>query len=384
MNANLESRKQSIQVNDLPVAFQDAIEITREFGFRFIWIDCLCLLQDCDKDCENECLRMAGIFRCCHIAIAAFRFSTSKQGSQGFLNREPFKRPKSIQIDLTDFCPNILSAFVSVRKHESCPALLPSLHASRRSNEELMKPSGLFSRGWVFQEMALAPRMLEYSSELKWHCNELQICDCREPSTADDRTFVSINRANVRSLTSYTIEDQKVVWMAIVKRYVQLDLTKPTDLLPGLSGIAPLYPMRASNQYLSGLLSESLPDNLLWYRSTPAPRQEEYLAPTWSWAINTGPCKLQTFKYSDKDWEPTERTPEIQDSKCQADRGHPFGKVSGGYLVVSARSFPAELLWAGDQGKGQGQAALDQQKTTYRLVFAQSQRDAYEPHWYKI
>jgi hypothetical protein len=46
----LEEWTRGIDVCTLPRSFQDAITVTRELGFRYIWIDALCIVQDSPRD----------------------------------------------------------------------------------------------------------------------------------------------------------------------------------------------------------------------------------------------------------------------------------------------------------------------------------------------
>ena len=41
----LEKLKKGISLEKLPRTFQDAIHITRRLGFRYLWIDSLCIIQ---------------------------------------------------------------------------------------------------------------------------------------------------------------------------------------------------------------------------------------------------------------------------------------------------------------------------------------------------
>jgi len=49
---NLEERKKGIPWPELSKTFQEAIQITREFGCQYLWIDSLCILQDSVQDWE--------------------------------------------------------------------------------------------------------------------------------------------------------------------------------------------------------------------------------------------------------------------------------------------------------------------------------------------
>lgn len=55
---NLSERQIGIPFSSLSKTFQEAIQITRAFGIRYIWIDSLCILQDSIADWEygNETL----------------------------------------------------------------------------------------------------------------------------------------------------------------------------------------------------------------------------------------------------------------------------------------------------------------------------------------
>lgn len=44
--SSLAKRIEGIPWDDIPKTFQDAILLTRELGFAYIWIDSLCILQD--------------------------------------------------------------------------------------------------------------------------------------------------------------------------------------------------------------------------------------------------------------------------------------------------------------------------------------------------
>lgn len=51
---------ESLPWPEMPRLFQDAIKLTFELGFQYIWIDCLCIVQDSEfgADWLKECKRM--------------------------------------------------------------------------------------------------------------------------------------------------------------------------------------------------------------------------------------------------------------------------------------------------------------------------------------
>lgn len=47
---NMEQRKQFVDRSTLPKTFTDAIVVCRHLGIRYLWIDSLCIVQDCKTD----------------------------------------------------------------------------------------------------------------------------------------------------------------------------------------------------------------------------------------------------------------------------------------------------------------------------------------------
>ena len=58
----LQELEQSIPLQQLPMVFQDAIRITYDLGFRYIWIDSLCIIQDSRDDWHKESLAMDRVY----------------------------------------------------------------------------------------------------------------------------------------------------------------------------------------------------------------------------------------------------------------------------------------------------------------------------------
>ena len=74
-------------LSDLPKSFQDAIEVTKRLGQRYIWIDFLCIVQDSYEDWLHESAMMQDIYAHSLMNIAALGASDTERGS--FVNRHP-------------------------------------------------------------------------------------------------------------------------------------------------------------------------------------------------------------------------------------------------------------------------------------------------------
>jgi len=69
--ATLLDRMQTIPFQILPKTFQDAVIVTRQLGLRYLWIDSLCIIQDCIDDWRYEAARMAAVYSNAVVTVAA-------------------------------------------------------------------------------------------------------------------------------------------------------------------------------------------------------------------------------------------------------------------------------------------------------------------------
>ncbi len=76
---------------ELPRSFRDAIKITRELGFRYLWIDSLCIIQDSVEDWELESAAMRDVYRNAAVTLAA---AASKNSQGGMLNLFGYDQPE--------------------------------------------------------------------------------------------------------------------------------------------------------------------------------------------------------------------------------------------------------------------------------------------------
>ncbi len=78
--SNLQGRCLKIPFGDLPLLVQDAVNITRRPGYRYLWIDSLCIIQDSREDWLAESVNMGNIFKNSAMTLAAEASSDSSVG----------------------------------------------------------------------------------------------------------------------------------------------------------------------------------------------------------------------------------------------------------------------------------------------------------------
>jgi hypothetical protein len=82
---NYQQRLKGFSIYDLPRTFQDAIEMVRALGLRFLWIDAICIIQEDEGDWYKESARMKDVFTTAYCTIA---IDSAKGWTEGFRERE--------------------------------------------------------------------------------------------------------------------------------------------------------------------------------------------------------------------------------------------------------------------------------------------------------
>lgn len=254
---NLDVHKAGISISCLPLTFRDTIAFTKSLGIRYLWIDSLCIVQDSAVDWRMEAASMGSYYGNAYLTIAATMSTSADDG----LFQEPF------YVTL-----GTATQTWKVRAHRHLQ----------------FANSPLFTRGWIFQERLLSPRVVHFAcSELVFECCETSTCECGQ--SMPDRNW-QIKQEYLNGMRIKKFFESSTVpntWHRMVEAYCRLSLTNPSDIMPALSGLAEqVRTRREGSVYLAGLWSDTIMDDLLWrvrlqdYRFMVRP----WRAPTWSWA----------------------------------------------------------------------------------------------------
>jgi hypothetical protein len=279
---NLALQMQGIEWDLLPRTFQEAITIVRALDVRFLWIDSLCIVQDDMLDWKEESVRMAVTYSNSHINIAA---------TGAFDSRGGCLYPRSLK-HLVPTC-DVKSFAINNSKDPQTPAIFvrPSLervhqrYSTRKSHESDLPDSQtvpLLSRAWVFQERHLAPRTLHFHpSEMVMECKSSLCCECSGLDKVVPRT-----RRRSLHLESSDRSDIFNSWLDVVEEYSKLRLTRKSDRLPALTGVATVFQKKLGCGYLAGIWEDDIARGILWDESIRSERRTRRhgSAPTWSWA----------------------------------------------------------------------------------------------------
>jgi hypothetical protein len=94
---NLKAHLQGITFRKMPKSIQDAVVLTRELGFRYIWVDALCIVQDSREDFLREAAVMGDVYSLAALTIAA---KDSADCSGGCFRRRSWASAAVLPLDL--------------------------------------------------------------------------------------------------------------------------------------------------------------------------------------------------------------------------------------------------------------------------------------------
>jgi hypothetical protein len=278
-----------IPISRLTKTFQEGIEVARSLGLEAMWIDSLCIFQDKDdlSDWRKECGRMADIYQCSAWNIAATAGLNGNEGCYAQTQERWLVGSPTVFFSNNYVIQGSTGYKVVPR---GWYAVVP-----KEFVQTGLAQQPLCNRGWVVQERLLAPRTLHFSaSEMFWECLTLFACEtfpCGVPNSilGMDSARPETKRWNAPESLEQNTRDE--IWDSIVKDYTRCSLTKQTDKLIALAGIAKAVQRVFNDHYLAGLWGSSLPMSLLWEvtRDSAGSKKsgkenDSYRAPSWSWA----------------------------------------------------------------------------------------------------
>ncbi|KAF8551532.1 HET-domain-containing protein [Imleria badia] len=291
---NVDKLMVEISMQALPKTFQDAVIITCRLGYRYIWIDSLCIIQDSPDDWRACSAVMGDIYANSICTVAALTAHNSHEGCFFDDTRNPlFFRP--YRISDRWYVEGNRNVGVDLRVGLSA---LP-----------------LHTRAWVVQERILAPRTLYYGSNgLAWECTE---CSATEAVPWGDVSTFS-PKASFFDIQQQSPDAIYDCWTDIQISYTRCQLTRFSDRLVAISGVVKRIEMLTGWVNVWGLWKEQLSRELLWFVEEPTRgRPEQYLAPTWSWVGIEGRVMMAIGSAEKRIW-----MAEVVDVGTLEGRGH--------------------------------------------------------------
>ncbi|OJJ76894.1 hypothetical protein ASPBRDRAFT_219208 [Aspergillus brasiliensis CBS 101740] len=311
--ANLKTTKETlmkhyhhIDKDHMPKTMQDAVEVCWRLGIRYLWVDAICIIQDDElgADWYEQSSEMDLIYSSAYVVIAA---DNAEDCSEGFLGASNIQQLREVTVDW------INDTFICRDKP----------NGQRDDPSFLLNRTPLSRRAWTLQETLLPHRVLHYTgTEIVLRVGETFYCQCGE-------------------CIFHHVGTRHSDWHQIVSHYSFRQMTKPSDKLSALSGLAARM-SDGERKYLAGLWSDTLVIDLLWYVTGSGlhTRPEPWRAPTWSWASMDGGISYFT-RFSYYDFLPAL---DIIEAECTCISVNSFGPVSSGLIELRGKLVPVEMV----------------------------------------
>lgn len=225
--------------------------------------------------------------------------------------------------------------------------LIPKRWAARPDGYCMLNEEPLSERGWALQERLLASRTLHFGSTQMFF-------ECYGHFRSEDgfRMRGRLNSIHNDPHQHYPLADPdsslrsslyrgSELWYQALYFYYPRKLTKSSDKLPALSGIARIVEEQTGDKYVAGLWHSTLIEGLIWQaagthrNATSAP--PGYRAPSWSWASIDGPFgNLGLGRdpiYKGAEWVDIAT---VIDVHIELKGENPYGEVASGWLKIKA------------------------------------------------
>ncbi|KAH8771236.1 heterokaryon incompatibility protein-domain-containing protein [Hyaloscypha sp. PMI_1271] len=279
-----------LKLSQLPLNFRDAISFTRRLGYDYLWIDSLCIIQQDLQDWRHEAGRMAGYYES---ATVTFAIADAVNCHVGFL---------------------------SSRRHHYSPPIPGEdgehyvLRQSLPGDDDLDLNSCIGKRAWTLQERLLSPRVIHFTQgQVVWHCRKHRWAEGYIQNYRSDyvwwdswsyqmgQCIYQIERAAVDPTHYIAISERAEAWYGCVSEFSARRLTRASDKLAAIAGLADALSRSNLGQYMAGLWEYDLFRGLAWNRLAPVEYEPplEYRAPSWSWAAVNGPLEVDSYLYEE-------------------------------------------------------------------------------------
>ncbi|KAJ8589457.1 HET-domain-containing protein [Rhizopogon salebrosus TDB-379] len=282
--ANIKQRgiPGGLDASMMPGTISDTIQLVRQLGERYLWIDALCIVQDDLGDQAVQIGAMELIYGNSAFTIFAVGCSSARDPLPGVRpgTRDPKQQIAKIQ-----------------GLHLALP--LPFAH-------KLITPSEWNERGWTYQEAMLSRRRIFFTPhQVYFECrNGL----CSEEMATDPGVAyhgVAISQVIPTSALEVHRERDSYVrlYIGIVNKYTQRKLTVESDIVDAvealLKGLTKAFELAGGNYdkafRFGMLLTGGLQVALLWQPVVNAPNSRRVPTnemrttwPSWSWAAWRG------------------------------------------------------------------------------------------------
>ncbi|KAJ8111224.1 hypothetical protein OPT61_g6134 [Boeremia exigua] len=358
----------------LPKTFRDAIQTTRQLGFRYIWIDSMCIIQNSDRDWKQEASLMAEVYGNAHCTLAALSSKNSREGCQINMSIQTSLASPYLELKAELY----RTSRVRIFQKKPRPWIEEFNGRPHRAGYESDSP--LRTRAWVLQEKELSNCTIYFAKgQLLWENGATKATAQLPWQEMKPETPAETPRLMHENLYHQIVGAPRYPWYELIEDYTSRSLSFPADKLVAFSGLAKKFGT-GRKQYCAGIWGTDLPAALLWRVKDHSATRPAYLAPSWSWASLMGSVTYDSLRLEpDNDSaqyeHPEDIYPGLKVLRMQSarialtDQDKPYGDVHDGRIILSgARCIKVECQTGVKQFSDGGQP-LTQRKVTIGVFY---------------
>ena len=258
---------------EIPTVIRDAMKLSNTLGIRYLWVDCLCIVQD---DSESKHLQLAQMDRIYREAVLTIAAIAGRDANSSLPGVHPQGRPI-----VTSEAGGLHLAIYQ-------PPLMGDLDRSVYG-----------TRGWTLQESILSRRVLFVCDyQYYFRCNygiesEIARAETLEEDATIQNPLASIDQALTAGTGPLYWGTITQAYAKLVNSYTERELSFPEDILNAFAGFASYFDRCCGGSSIYGLPAAILDLALLWAAHSKITRRETLIpdvhgnrarAPSWSWA----------------------------------------------------------------------------------------------------
>lgn len=161
----LKSAQLGLQRQTLPKVLESGIQAAQNLGYRYIWIDSLCIIQDSEADKQAECAKMASVYRNAALTVVLDNLDEPRS-----------EKPARIKT-LSSVVPANANAN-TLAPNATATATRPSPTSTLPASDFTTPAFGWDTRAWALQERLLSRRLLHLCAQQSyWECSSLKASD---------------------------------------------------------------------------------------------------------------------------------------------------------------------------------------------------------------
>lgn len=277
----------SLKPSVLPNIIEDALQVTKGLGERYLWVDSLCIIQDDEQDKAKFISQMDSIYTRATVVIISSTCVDANSRLPGVRldSRNRKQEPFSIRdVTLIQSLDPVFGVKVDLRTGRAAGYLGETIWDTR---------------AWTLQERFLASRSLVFTPEqVFWECEEAFWCEdsFREiPKISPDPHRTSLCGGELNLSWNSDIPTFDHYYRVLLEEYSGRALTFDSDGLNAFHGIIRAFERSIDEEFFLGMPTAFLESALAWGHQSHKLRRRRggqksgnNQFPSWSWVGWTG------------------------------------------------------------------------------------------------